>query len=129
MNLQKLLADRLGVYTDIRLAFLCGSFAEGRQTPASDIDIAILFQKKPDFYYLEEIKDDLARLVKREIDIIVLNESSPIIRMQVLKKGVPLIKHDVVYADYFVSTVKEYDDLKMVRREIEAQILKGRLYA
>jgi len=33
------------------------------------------------------------------------------------------------YEQFFVSTVKEYDDLKYCRREIEENILRRRLYA
>jgi hypothetical protein len=33
------------------------------------------------------------------------------------------------YNEFFVTTVKEYDDLKRNRKEIEDNILKGRVYA
>lgn len=65
-----------------------------------------------------------------EADIVVLNNASPIIKMQVLKKGALLVNKDRrVYNEFFVKTVNEYDDLKRTRREIEDNILKGRIYA
>ncbi|HHN64179.1 MAG TPA: hypothetical protein ENK09_02310 [Nitrospirae bacterium] len=115
---------------DVLLAFVFGSFIEDRQTEESDIDIAILFKQRPDFSTLTEIIDTLSGIAKREADIVVLNDSSPIIRMQVLKKG-RLIKkiNDSVYNDFFTRTIKEYDDLKRIRKEQEKNILRGRIYA
>lgn len=69
-------------------------------------------------------------MIKRETDIVILNNSSPVIRMQVLKNGVILInKNRAIYNDFFVRTVKEYDDLKRVRKEAEENILRGKIYA
>jgi len=50
--------------------------------------------------------------------------------MQVLKNG-KLIKSkdDAIYNNFFVRAVKEYDDLKYVRKEAEINILKGKIYA
>jgi uncharacterized protein len=64
------------------------------------------------------------------VDIVVLNSASPVIKMQVLKKGALLISKDrKVYHEFIVRTVNEYDDLKRTRKEIENNILKGRIYA
>lgn len=112
------------------LVFVFGSFTGGHMTEESDVDIAILFKDMPDFKEILQLKEDISELVKREADIVVLNNSSPIVRMQVLKKGVLIIKKSsAIYNDFFVRTVKEYDDLKHLRREIEKNILKGRIYA
>ncbi len=122
--------DFLNSRDDVLLAFVFGSFIEDRQTEESDIDIAILFKQRPDFSTFTEIIDTLSGIAKREADIVVLNDSSPIIRMQVLKKG-RLIKkiNDSVYNDFFTRTIKEYDDLKRIRKEQERNILRGRIYA
>jgi len=52
--LQKL-QECLSRFPDVRLAFLFGSFAGGYASATSDIDIALLFEKKPDYYILETI--------------------------------------------------------------------------
>ena len=109
--------------------FLFGSIAAGQHSETSDIDLAISFKTKPDFYFLDDIRNTLCGLIKREIDIVVLNNASPIIRMQALKKGIPLIRRDTAYEEFFTRTVEDYADLKIVRKEIEDSILKGRVYA
>jgi len=111
------------------LVFLFGSFARGFGTDESDVDVAIMFEKVPDFYELCDLKDQLSRRVGKEVDIVRLNTASPIIRMQVLRYGL-LVKRDKrTYNDFFVSTLREYYDLKYVRKEIEENLLKGRIYA
>jgi len=126
--LQKI-QECLSRFPDIRLAFLFGSFAGGYASATSDIDVAILFEKKPDYYLLETIKDTLSKHIQREIDLLVLNDASPVIKMQVLKKGHLLIKSAPYYENFFTRTIEDYEDLKMVRKEIENQILRGKIYA
>ena len=94
-----------------------------------DVDVAIMFEKVPDFFGLNDLKDQLSRSAGREVDILILNTASPIIKMQVLRYGVLIKKDNRAYNDFFVSTLREYFDLKYLRKEIEANLLKGRIYA
>jgi predicted nucleotidyltransferase len=111
------------------LVFLFGSFAKGFSRDESDVDVAIMFRKVPDFFGLNDLKDQLSRCAGKEVDILTLNTASPIIKMQVLRYGL-LVKTDKrAYNDFFVSTLREYHDLKYLRREIEENLLKGRIYA
>lgn len=118
------------MHDDVAFAFLFGSFIRGEATGFSDVDIAIFFTGVVDFHRINRLREDLTGLLGMETDIVVLNTASPIIRMQVLKKGVLLIKKEQrAYHEFFVNTVKEYDDLKRNRKEIEDKILRGRIYA
>ena len=111
------------------LVFLFGSFARGFGTDESDVDVAIMFKKVPDFYELCDLKDQLSCCAGKEVDIVTLNTASPIIKMQVLRYGLLVKKDKRAYNDFFVSTFNEYNDLKYVRKEIEETLLKGRIYA
>jgi len=111
------------------LVFLFGSFARGFGTDESDVDVAIMFEKVPDFYELCDLKDQLSRCAGKEVDILILNTASPIIKMQVLRYGVLVKRDKETYNDFFVSTFNEYNDLKYLRKEIEENLLKGRIYA
>ena len=111
-------------YPEIELAFLFGSFAGGTATPESDVDIAILFRQAPAYCRREEIQAALSSAINREVDLVVLNGASPILRMQVLKKGIILIDDAKVYEEFFVRATGEYDDLKRVRMGIEERILR-----
>jgi predicted nucleotidyltransferase len=115
--------DILRGYPEIDLAFLFGSFAGGTVTAESDVDIAILCRQVLSFDRREEIRAALCTGIKKEVDLVDLNGASPILRMQVLKKGIILIDNANVYEDFFVRTTVEYDDLKQVRKGIEDRIL------
>lgn len=73
----------------VSLSFLHGSLAQDALKPLSDIDVAVLF--KNDNYTLKTISavsDCFCKILQREdIDIAVLNRASPLLCMQVLKKG------------------------------------------
>jgi predicted nucleotidyltransferase len=111
------------------LVFLFGSIARGFSTDESDVDIAIMFERVPDLFELNDLRDQLSRCAGKEVDLITLNTASPIIKMQVLRYGLLIKKDERDYNEFFVSTVREYSDLKYVRKEIEANLSKGRLYA
>lgn len=129
-DMVKKLEKSLSLQSDIVLVFLFGSFVRGDITSFSDLDIAIFFTGDIDFYRVNDLREDISEMLGVEVDIVVLNNASPVIKMQVLKKGTLLINKDQrAYNEFFVNTVKEYDDLKRTRKEIEEKILRGRIYA
>ena len=124
------LKESLSTRDDIAFVFLFGSFVTGGRNALSDLDIAVFFQRKVDFEKIYELREDLSETLGTEVDVVVLNDASPVIKMQVLKKGVLLIDNDRrAYNEFFLSTIKEYDDLKRNRKEVEDKILRGRIYA
>jgi predicted nucleotidyltransferase len=124
------LADFFAMKSGVLLVFLFGSAASGKMTEDSDIDIGILFEYKHDFYEINELKSELNAILKREIDIAVLNSVSPILKMQVLKNGIlAFAKDKKFYNQFYVDTINQYDDLKQTRKICEDNILKGRIYA
>jgi len=117
-------------YDNAIFAFLFGSYAEGSVTRDSDLDIAIFFNSRPDIYMRNELRGELEKMLGKTADLVALNDASPVIRMQVLRKGILLVnKYPMVYNEFFVNTIKEYYDLKQNRKQIEENIFKGRIYA
>ncbi len=114
---------------NIRLAFLIGSFATGKSRPDSDVDVAVLFGRIPDHMKILDLRERLSEGLKRDIDLVILNEAGPIIRMQALKTGIRLRAEKGAYEDFFVRTVNEYDDLKQIRAPIEEAVLRRKIYA
>ena len=115
---------------DVSLVFLFGSFVSREMTALSDIDVGIIFYSIPDFYEVNTIKEDLTALLKRDVDIVLLNNASPVIKMQILKKGILVFQAGKNnYSTFYGDTVKQYDDLKHIRKKCEDNILKGRIYA
>lgn len=115
---------------DASLVFVFGSFVRNELTAASDIDLGVYFYNTPDIYQINAIKEDLCALLKRDVDVVVLNDASPIIKMQVLKNGILVFEAAPNnYSSFYGDTVKQYDDLKLIRKNCEDNILKGRIYA
>jgi uncharacterized protein len=114
----------------ILLAFLFGSSAGDHPPPSSDVDIGILYRAVPNLHKVHDLAETLSSLLQKEIDLVVLNDASPILKMQVLKKGVLLFSRDPKRFDqFYVETVNQYDDLKRIRKNCEESILRGRIYA
>jgi predicted nucleotidyltransferase len=115
---------------EIVAVYLFGSAAANRLTPESDVDIGILFRRKPSALELLQLQQEFTDVLGIQADVVNLDDASPILRMQVLKYGIRVYTRDVRRVnEFFVRTINEYDDLKRVRKPIEDNILKGRIYA
>jgi len=103
---------------DIVAAYLFGSLAQGRATPRSDIDIAILLKRVPK--QLGGATDRQLRLMDvfrgfadREVDVVILNTAPPVLKDQVLRYGRRLYEHDrTERVDFEVRAGQEYADLQ-----------------
>ena len=111
--------------------YLFGSFVQGRMTPESDLDVAILFRNDAVLgsMALVDLSTRLSALVELDVDTLCLNTAGPIVAMQVLRKGWKIVERDArKNVEFFVRTIGLYNDIKMVRRPIEQSILNGRIY-
>ncbi len=116
--------------TEIAALYLFGSAVVDRLTPESDIDLGILFEQKPSAIELIRLQEEFTNTLAVQADIVDLDAVSPILRMQVLKNGIRIFtRNETRVHAFFVRAVNEYDDLKRVRKPIEDNILKGRIYA
>jgi uncharacterized protein len=125
------LQDVLQIDERIVAVYLFGSFVQGRMTPESDLDVAVLFRNDAVLgpMALVDLTDRLSALVGLEVDTLCLNTAGPIVAMQVLSKGRKIVERDSRKSvEFFVRTIGLYNDIKMVRRPIEQSILNGRIY-
>jgi len=113
----------------VKLAFLIGSFAKGTARKDSDVDVAVFFGSSPDIEDVLELTERLSLLLKRDVDLVVLDTAGPVIKIQAPKTGILLRADEGAYEDFFVSTINEYDDLKCLHREAEESVLRRRIYA
>jgi hypothetical protein len=73
----------------VAVAYLFGSRAVKVETSHSDVDLAVLLfeaSKKLFEYYLYLVSN-LSRILENEVDLIVLNNSPPLLQHQVIKHG------------------------------------------
>ena len=125
----KLLKNLLKEKPGILLAFLFGSFAGNHQRPTSDVDVGIIFDTAPSLAAIHDLNIEISSALNREVDLVILNQASPILKMQVLKKGKLILRRNKrEFNLFYLQTVNQYDDLKQVRKKCEENILSGRIY-
>ena len=100
-------------YKDIIFAYIFGSYAQNKIREDSDIDIAIYLKNKLDIDTYLEIKMELSEATKREVDVVILNDATPLLKYEIYKNNILLFTRDeTVESNYKVKTLFEYDDMK-----------------
>jgi predicted nucleotidyltransferase len=131
-DIEKKLAEALSGEPAVATCYLFGSSLSPTFGPESDVDVALLYFSHlvPTALDAFDMKHRLSLALRRDVDIVVLNMASPVISMQVLRKGKKLVERDPRLTErFFVRTVNMYADLKRVRLPIERQILNGRIFS
>lgn len=114
--------QKIGVQT----VYIFGSRARRQEGPLSDYDFGILLHQKLKSKKYFDIKLALIGLFSKkfktnQIDIVILNEASPLIAMSVIKEGKILFETDknyrVAFENYIMMTY--YDRLPYEERYTE----------
>ena len=96
---------------DILFGFLFGSSASGNTCLESDIDIAIYLREENNGLE-SKIQDDLDKLLKKEVDLVILNRTPSTLAWNILRKGISIgIKDRGVYLDFMLEVSGEAEDL------------------
>lgn len=108
---------------EVRLAFLFGSRAHGRERPDSDFDIGVLLDNDAAGAErgatISRLAGRLGRVVSSALlDIVVLNDAPVLLRQRVLRDGVLLHERSPGERVRFaVRTIQEYQDSQVRRDE------------
>ena len=105
--------------SDVLLAFLFGSVSKTHYGVLSDIDVAVYLKKGAN-----EIKIwcEIERLLKKEVDLLVLNRAIPTVAWEAIR-GIPLtVKDRGLYLDLILELSREAVDL--MERNIDMWRLK-----
>jgi predicted nucleotidyltransferase len=109
--------------TDVELAILYGSFAAGKISDASDIDIAVHTKANAALERLIDIQTEISSLVHREVDLLDLRRAEGTILCQVLEKGIKLKENNILFAHYNLQAIYFHEDfLQAVRIMQDAKI-------
>ena len=105
--------DILINYEAIIFAYIFGSYAKGNVREDSDIDIAIYLKDSIGTYAYLDMKMELSEALKREVDLVILNDSTSLLKYEIYKKNILLFTHDESIENrYKVKILFEYDDMK-----------------
>ena len=112
----------------VTVAYLFGSEAKGATGRISDVDIAVLVSKGYDStldYHLY-LMGKLAEIIRRETDVVILNEVPPLLRYEVIKCGKILYCRDEDERVTFEErTLDEYLDMGRIEKEYLKYLLQG----
>jgi predicted nucleotidyltransferase len=116
-------------YLDARFGldalWVYGSEAEGTAKRRSDLDLAGLFRGRPTPADVLDAAAELTASLRRDVDLVDLERATPILAMQVLRKGRLLLDRNLRRRHAFLSrTIGLYEDLKIVRRPIEEALYR-----
>lgn len=116
---------------ELALVVLFGSQAKGLATPHSDVDLAVLTTRvEADVDYQEAVWEDFLRLLQRgDVDVIWLNQVSPLLGYQVATTGQVLFEAcPGLFRDFVLRALKKHWDAKKfydLKREALHRFLKG----
>ena len=95
------LEEKIKVYfknkKEVIAVYLFGSYAEGKDRDLSDIDIGILLDRNNREFFNERKNDyivELGRLMRKDIDPVILNSASEGLLRQVFSKGKCIVVND-----------------------------------
>jgi len=106
--------------SEVIAAYIFGSFAKGKINPFSDLDIAVLVDDEvkecsyPDLRL--KFMMDLSSSLKKETDVVILDQAPPFLRHQKFKYGKVILERDVKRSRFFkAKSILEYFDFKPIK--------------
>ena len=113
--------DRLAeVLEDVQFAILFGSLVSGAVRKDSDVDLAVMYPSLLDSHRLIRLVGEVSAVFCRDVDLVDLRRAGPILKMQVLKNGRPVVVNDTgAFERFRMYTPAEYSDFKLRRRPVE----------
>ena len=108
-DLQKftpILAPLLRRRKKIAAAYIFGSVATGRSRRGSDVDLAVVAKTKLSGQERVRLETALSNLLKKEVDLVVFGQATPLLQHQILKYG---------------RLIYETDPAERVRQEVRAR--------
>ncbi len=110
--------EALKLKKNVKMVILFGSQARGDYKSGSDIDLAFFMEE--DYLKNKNILDLRSELVsvfssriKKDCDIIFINQASPLLKYQIVKYGRKIyMDNEFDYKSFFALTIKKYFDFK-----------------
>lgn len=121
------LKDFLEEKSEIQFAYLFGSYAKGKETKLSDIDVAVYLSKFSDLFscrmrLMEEVSREMG---KHSIDLIVLNDSPLILQYEIIRHGKILKDNKPQRINFETRIIRNYLDTEPLRVAHVASVKKA----
>ncbi|WP_057830661.1 type VII toxin-antitoxin system MntA family adenylyltransferase antitoxin [Colwellia sp. TT2012] len=120
-----LTAKLIDVGISINIVYLFGSYASGTETSASDIDIAVLGNKKIPSLTRWQLQAELADALACDVDLVDLLSASTVMQNQIIHHGLCLYETKNSAVLFEMQVMSMYQHLNDERADILAQFIKG----
>ncbi|WP_417528369.1 type VII toxin-antitoxin system MntA family adenylyltransferase antitoxin [Marinomonas shanghaiensis] len=98
-----------------RLIYLFGSQADGSATASSDIDIAVLLDKKIDSVARFDLQETLAIELNKDVDLVDLLTASTVLQNQIIMNGELLVGSEDEQTKFEMQIMSMYQHLNEER--------------
>ena len=96
---------------NVLAAWVFGSAKDGCITDRSDLDIGVLFSAVPSLEARVTLREHLQKSLQfDDIDLVILNEASPITRFEAVCGRLVFVRDQNRWAEFFSLTAREYED-------------------
>ena len=102
----------------VLFAFLFGSHASGKIYKESDVDVAVYLQEGCSLSTVKKIWSDIEDILKKDVDLIVLNTASPLIAQAALRGKPIVIKEQALFLNYLLQTTGEAEDFALFLQDL-----------
>ncbi len=121
-NIKKVILEKI----DCEAILLFGSYARGTQNAESDMDLAIKTNYKISKKEMFQTRLKLEETIKKDIDLIDLDDIKDDFRYEILMNGKPLYcKNELKFELYKLDMYQEYFDLNEGRQAIIEKVKNG----
>jgi predicted nucleotidyltransferase len=119
-TLEALLIKAMEECPEVELAVTFGSTARGQATRGSDVDIGVQLKNKS-LEVLSRMEVLLGRAVGREVDVVSLDESPPLLRFEIARDGKLLVeRRPHAWADFRARAMVDWWDWAPLARRIHS---------
>lgn len=126
---KKMLNEYFRNKPNILCVYLFGSVANAKESPSSDVDIAVLYNNSVSASkYTDQQIDtsiDLSLLLDKNVDVIILNRAAPYLKFQIIQKGIRVYENPKRESRIFEArSILEYFDFEPIKNLLELSLIK-----
>lgn len=115
---RQIAADIVADIPGAKVVVLFGSMVNSEFNNNSDIDLAVLADKKLDNLERWKIAQKLAQRLNRDVDLVDLCDVSTVLRMQIVTTGMQIFGSKADFDLYAATSFTMYQQLQVERKDI-----------
>ena len=121
----EVLKEVVSSFPEVKLAYLFGSYAEGRAMPASDIDLALMVENRGVLPHLVAEVSEALNLPEERVSVVEFDRAPPSLLVRVLRRGIKLLDRGSFEQELIRRTKPDFVEVYEECEKTFASWLKG----